>query len=161
MDRYETRRRGERARRALSHAMRGHSTIAVLSLALLAAAPAATACGYCVEDKIASVYDYAVVTGAAARRHHIAIFALEGPLAGGTGESRALERIASGAHGVDAGSARANAETATLAVAFDPAAVSFGTLHRFLQRKFTPRGLSVLPIKVMETATEFKPIARR
>jgi hypothetical protein len=47
-----------------------------------------------------------------------------------------------------------------LSVAFDPAAVSFGTLHRSVQKKLTPRGLALLPLRVMDRPGELKTAAR-
>ncbi len=136
------------------------ASAALLACALAVAASGAAACGYCVEDKIASVYDHAVVSRAVARHHQVAFFALEGTLAGTPAEARLLAGIAASAHGVDAGSVRVNVETATLAVAFDPAAVNLGTMHRFLQRKFTPRGIALMPLQVMDAADKPKSTAR-
>ena len=82
--------------------------MAVLALAL--PAQSGRACGYCVEDKIAAVYDHAVVTQALARKHQVAFFGLDGPLAGDENERRLIERIAETAYGADAGSARVSIE---------------------------------------------------
>ena len=49
------------------------------ALLLAGAASAALACGYCVEDKIASTYDHALVTQALAHKHHVAFFHIDGP----------------------------------------------------------------------------------
>jgi hypothetical protein len=51
---------------------------ALLLAGLLAAAPLAGACGYCVEDKMAAAYDHAVVSRALAQQHHIAFFHVDG-----------------------------------------------------------------------------------
>ena len=51
-----------------------------LVAALLLAAAPAFGCGVCVEDKIASCYDHAVVTSAKARGHAVAFFAIHGEL---------------------------------------------------------------------------------
>ena len=96
-----------------------------LLAALLLGANTAHACGHCIEDKIAACYDHAVVTQALSRKHQVAFFALDGPLAGGAIEKKAIELLASSAPGVDAGSVRVSTETAALSVAFDPARVSF------------------------------------
>jgi hypothetical protein len=134
---------------------------ALLFCAIATAADSAGACGYCIEDRIASVYDHATVTRAVARRHQIAIFALEGTLAGTPAEAKSLAGVAGSAHGVDPASVRVNVETATLAVAFDPAVSNFGNLHRFLQRKFTPRGLALMPLQVLDAPAAPKTTANR
>ena len=41
----------------------------VIGTLIAGLASAAHACGYCIEDKIAAVYDHAVVTRAAAQKH--------------------------------------------------------------------------------------------
>ena len=51
-----------------------------LCLALIVPATRALACGHCIEDKIAAVYDYALVTQATARNHEVVFFALAGRL---------------------------------------------------------------------------------
>jgi hypothetical protein len=131
----------------------------LLAVTLGTAAGSAAACGYCVEDKIASVYDHAVITRATTRRHQVAFFALEGKLAGTAVEAKTLAGIAATAWGTDPGSVRINVETATLSVAFDPAQANFGALHRFLQRKFTPRGLALMPLQVLDAPSKPKTTA--
>ncbi len=126
----------------------------ILATALTLCALPGWTCGFCVEDKVAAVYDHAVVTAAIARRHQVAFFGIEGRLAGNAAEARGLERIAAGVHGVDDGSARVNTESASLSVAFDPASVSYAVLHRYLQRRFSPRGLVLLPLRIMEKSAE-------
>ncbi len=136
--------------------------IAVVALGIACALPAqaAYACGFCIEDKIAAVYDHRVVTQAVARKHQVAFFGLDGRLAGSTVDARILERSVGAAFGVDPGSVRASIESASLSVAFDPAAVSFVALQRSVQKKLTPRGLTLLPLRVMDRAGELKTAAR-
>ena len=47
----------------------------------------ASACGYCVEDKIASTYDHSVVTRALSQGHHVAFFHIDGPVSSGEADS--------------------------------------------------------------------------
>jgi hypothetical protein len=49
--------------------------------------------------------------------------------------------------------------TATLKP-LDPAAVSFVALQRSVQKKLTPRGLALLPLRVMDRPGELKTAAR-
>ena len=75
-----------------------------LTAALFFLAAEAVACGYCVEDKIASTYDHAIVTSALARGHHVAFFHVDGaPVT-----RRALEQAAAAVPGIDKGSAQPN-----------------------------------------------------
>ncbi len=119
-------------------------------LVLALQAPAALACGYCVEDKIAAVYDHAVVARALGRKHHVVFFHIDGPLAPGERTRRALEAIAESTEGVDTGSARMSVESASLAVAFDPRRTSIVDLQKALERKLAAKKLSLLPLRVMD-----------
>src|SRR4051794_41561777 len=90
-----------------------------LALAAAFAAVPAAACGLCVEDRVAAVYDQAVVDRAASHGQRVAFFAVEGEAATVTHVraviAKALERAAI------AGTARVSLESATAAIAFDPA----------------------------------------
>jgi len=137
--------------------LRARAAIAVLGLAI---ALPALACGYCVEDKIAAVYDHAVVAQALGRKHHVAFFAIDGAVAPADG-ARAARAAAESAYGVDRGSARVSAEAASLSVAFDPLRVPFAALEKQLQSKLAPRGLSLLILRVMERPAELKSVSRQ
>jgi hypothetical protein len=73
---------------------------------LLLAAQGALACGYCVEDKVAMVYDHSVIVRALNKRHEVAFLAIEGPLAASPRRQRELERAIESTPGVDRASAR-------------------------------------------------------
>ena len=130
------------------------------ALLLAGAAPAALACGYCVEDKIAAAYDHAVVVRALGRKHHVAFFHIDGALASGEGTKRALEAMVESAGGVDKGSARVSVETATLSFAFDPQGAALARLHQVLEKKLAARKLSLMPLRVMEQPAELKAVKR-
>jgi hypothetical protein len=120
-------------------------------LAVLLAAPlAAQACGYCVEDKVASVYDHAAVTRALQAGRTVVYFAIDGALHPGGAPRMKLESLIAGTPGVEKGSARLAVETATVALAFDPARTNLGVLQNALERRLKPLGLTLLPIRVME-----------
>src|SRR5512138_1657175 len=111
--------------------------------ALLVAAGPAWACGYCVEDQIAAVYDHAVVTHALARKHHVAFLHVDGSV-----PSRALiERAVYAAPGVDAGSVRISTDLLTVSFAFDPARASLGAIHPRIEKRL---GVALMPLQVME-----------
>ena len=67
---------------------------AIVLAALLALSRQALACGYCVEDKMAAVYDHATVTRALAQKHQVAYFHIDGELPPGPATKRALEELA-------------------------------------------------------------------
>jgi hypothetical protein len=117
---------------------------------------AALACGHCVEDKIAAVYNHAVVTQALNRKHQIAFFAIDGTLVPGVGTQRAIEAIVQSAAGVDKGSARVSVESASLSVAFDPRRRSFAAVQRALERKLSVKNLLLLPLRVMDQPATLK-----
>ena len=134
-----------------------------LAMAMLVASvmPAAWACGYCIEDKVAAVYDYDVVTRALARRHAVAFFALEGTIGSGEASRRALHTMVASIPGVDRASVRVSVESASLSADFDPRQISFASLERSLSRKLAARGLSVAILRIMDQPAEPKPVAKR
>jgi hypothetical protein len=134
---------------------------ALAAAALLAAAGAATACGYCVEDKIASAYDHALVLKSVAAGHHVAFFHLDGPLGGDEASRRALLAAAEAVPGVDKGSVRVVLETLTLSFAFDPARTSLVKAQAALERRLASRKLSLLPMRTIERPGELKEIRAR
>ena len=90
---------------------------AFLFAAVLALSQQALACGYCVEDKMAAVYDHATVTRALAQKHHVAFFHIEGAVPPGAETKRAIEGLANSASGVDRGTARVSPESSSLSLA--------------------------------------------
>jgi hypothetical protein len=127
---------------------------AVIASVLIAATTPAFACGYCVEDKIAATYDYAVVTQALARKHHVAFFHVEG-----AAPSRAaLERAVYSAPGVDRGTARISADLLTVSFAFDPARVTLGMIHSRMEKALARERFSLMPFEVIQQPGQLKAI---
>ena len=120
------------------------------AMILLGLTSTALACGYCIEDKIAAVYDYDVVTRALSHNHQVAFFAVEGTLIPGEQSRRALKAAVESLAAVDRGSARVSGDPAALSAAFDPARASAAAMERALSRKLAPRGLSVTTLRVMD-----------
>ena len=112
----------------------------VLAL-LVALAPSAMACGYCVEDKIAAVYDYAAVTQAAAQKHAVAYFAIDGTI---RDPASSLKTMIERTRGVEKGSARIAVEARALAVTFDPRRTPLAAIQSALEKVLKPRGLTLL-----------------
>jgi len=128
---------------------------------LLALSQSALACGYCVEDKMAAVYDHATITRALAQKHQVAFFHVDGTLAPGAETKRALEALANAANGVDRGTARASLESAALSVAFDPQRTTIASLQAVLERKLAAKKNSLMLLQVMDQPKDFSPTVAR
>lgn len=129
---------------------------ALLAAALLATAGSALACGYCLEDQIAAAYDYAVVSQALGKKHHVAFFHVDG-----APSAAALERAVYAAPGVDRGTLRIAADRQTVSFAYDPARAKLGVLHAGIEKKLAAARVSLLPLEVMERPGDLKAIKTR
>lgn len=127
---------------------------------LLWQAPLALACGYCVEDKIASTYDHAVVTRALRSGHHVAFFHVEGAETPGRTTPQALRALAGALPGVDRSTVRVSLDTFTISFAFDPARVSLASINTRLDQKLAASGLSLMALRVMERPADLKTVQR-
>lgn len=114
---------------------------------LLAAALPAAACGICIEDRVAAVYDQPTVDRAVARRQQVAFFALNGSLETTPATRRAvttaLERA--GIHGT----VHVSLESATASVAFDPARTSLARVASAGNRALAPQALTLEALRVI------------
>jgi len=128
----------------------------VLAAALLSSA-SALACGVCVEDKMAAVYDHAVIGKALGQKHHVAFFHVDGSLVAGDATRLALERIAASSAGADPGGVRVSVESASLSIAFDPRRTTAAALQMDLERRLSSRKLSLMLLQVMDRPKEFSP----
>ena len=129
--------------------------------ALLLAATHAQACGVCVEDKMAAVYDHAVIGKALSQKHHVAFFHVDGPLMAGEATKRALEQAAGTSSAADKGSVRVSVESASLAVAFDPRRFPVATLQSDLERRLSAKKLSLMLMQVVERPSDVNPSVAR
>jgi hypothetical protein len=134
---------------------------AFIAALLLGAASSALACGYCVEDKIASAYDHALVAKSLGMGHHVAFYHLDGPLKASDATKRALLSAAESVPGVDKGSVRVSLDTLTIAFAFDPKRTSLVAAQSALDKKLATRKVSLFPMRVIERPGELKEIAQR
>jgi hypothetical protein len=121
-----------------------------LACVLLAIGADALACGYCVEDRVAAVYDHALVVKSLDRRHRVVFLAIEGPLATADAERGAIESALRGVPGVDSGSLRVSLTGAALSFAYDPARGGLGAIMAGLERRLAPRGLSLSLLRVVD-----------
>jgi hypothetical protein len=101
----------------------------------------AVACGYCVEDKIAAVYDHAALAQAQARKQTVVYFAIDGTI---RDSASSLKSMVERTKGVERGSARVSVEAGALAVSFDPRRTPLPALQTGLAKMLQPRGLELL-----------------
>ena len=139
--------------------MRAAVALAGLLLALLA--PAALACGHCAEDQVASAYDHAVVVRAHGQKHHVVFFHVDGALSPGDGTRSSLRAAAESNLGVDKGSFRASIEALTISFAFDPERTSLAKVQMSMERRLASKGLSLVPLRVMDRPAELKTVSRQ
>jgi hypothetical protein len=132
---------------------------AILAI-LLAGAGASHACGVCVEDKMAAVYDHATIARALDQKHHVAFFHVDGSLAAGEATKQALLRFAESAD-TDKGSARVSVESASLAVAFDPRRTTVVALQKDLERRMAGKKFSLMLMQVLERPSDVNPSVAR
>ena len=110
----------------------------------------AFACGVCVEDKIAAVYDHAAVQQAIAAKHTMVFFHIDGKLVVNERSKRAISEIARATPGVDAASVRVSCELASMALAFDGRRTNLVTLQESLEKRLAAQGLSLLAMQVRD-----------
>ena len=101
----------------------------------------ASACGYCVEDKIAAVYDHAALMQARANKQTVVYFAIDGTIRDTRPQ---LEKIVHSVPGVQKASARVSVEAHALAVTFDPRGTALAALQAGLEKALKARGLKLL-----------------
>jgi hypothetical protein len=123
-------------------------------------APGALACGYCAEDKVASVYDHAAVKRALDGRHHVVYFHIDGTLAPADAVLKTLRSGVESVAGVDRGSVRISLETASLALAFDPRRTTLAAVQNTLDAKLAPKKLSLFLFRVMDRPGDLKTAGR-
>jgi copper chaperone CopZ len=108
------------------------------------------ACGHCVEDKMAAVYDFAVVSKARARHQHVAFVALDGAVKNDARTHAAITGIVQKAEGVERASVRVSLELAAFSFAYDPKRASFAVIHRSIGRQLSHAGLRISEIKILD-----------
>jgi hypothetical protein len=119
-------------------------------LALLLASSQALACGVCVEDKIAAVYDHAVVQQALAAKRTVVFFAIDGKVVSDERTRRSITEMARATAGVDSRSVRVSTELASIALAFDPRRTSLVKVQESLEQRLAALGLSLLAMQVRD-----------
>ena len=120
---------------------------AAVALAALLAAGTALACGHCVEDRIAAVYDHALVQRTHAGRRQIAWFAWDGPLARDESSRRRILALVEAVPDVDKGGVRVSVEPGAIAVAFDPRRSSGAAVAAALGARLRTLNLVIVPLQ--------------
>ena len=119
-------------------------------LALALVSSQAFACGVCVEDKIAAVYDHAAVHQALAAKRTVVFFHIDGKLVADERTKRSISDIARATPGVDAASVRVSCELASMALAFDGRRTNLVKVQESLEKRLSARGLSLLAMQVRD-----------
>ena len=114
------------------------------ALLLTANAPGSFACGVCVEDKIAAVYDHTMVTRAFETGHQVLFCAIEGDIIPSNTLTRELRQALESIPGVDRGSVRVSLEAASLVFIFDPSRASGVALLPMVNRKLVIHGIMLV-----------------
>jgi hypothetical protein len=118
-------------------------------LTFLFAARDVFACGYCVEDRVAAVYDHAIVVRALERKHQVAFLTMEGTIPPGGEPRHSIESTINAITGVDRGTARVSPESASLSFAYDPRQPGLGPILRALENRLSAKGLNFSVLRVI------------
>jgi hypothetical protein len=121
---------------------------AALALLLMLGSAASFGCGYCVEDRIAAVYDHALMQRSLASGHPVLFFAWDGPLMRNEISRQKIMAIAVAVAGVDKDSTRVSVEPAAVAIAFDPQQSNATAVEAALQKKLQSLKISVVRLHV-------------
>ena len=121
----------------------------LLASLLLMSTSSAIACGHCLEDKVAAVYDHAIVAKTVREKHVVAFFGIEGPLVVNPASKQEIQKIMGSIQGVDPNTSRISLETGSISLAFNPALVTYSALLDGLDKKLKSKKLSVFPLEVI------------
>ena len=107
------------------------------------------ACGHCLEDKVAAVYDHAIVAKTVREKHVVAFFGIDGPLVVNPASKQEIQKIIASINGVDPNTSRISLETGSISLAFNPILLSYPALLDSLDKKLKPKKLSIFPLEVI------------
>jgi hypothetical protein len=123
----------------------------VAALLLTVAAIPAAACGFCVEDRVAAVYDQGAVDAARAGERAVAFLGFDGEPAATQATRRALV-AALEANGAVRGSTRVALENGACAFAYDPARTEIEALVAGANRRLRDRHLVLSVLRWIDAA---------
>ena len=116
---------------------------------LLMSTSSAIACGHCIEDKVAAVYDHAIVAKAVHEKHVVAFFGIEGPLVVNSASKQEIQKMMSSINGIDPNTSRISLETGSISIAFNPAILTYPALLEGLDKKLKQKKLSIFPLDLI------------
>lgn len=121
---------------------------ALLACALCCLIPTARACGHCLEDRVASVYDHALVEHSKQNKQVMMYLVWDGPVDRNAATRQWLLKALGAVRGVVAHSVRVSLEPPTIALAYDPLQTRSADLEKALQGKLSAKGMtaSALPM---------------
>lgn len=121
--------------------------LALFYVALAWAAPAA-ACGFCIEDRVAAVYDQAMVDHARAGNQSVAFFSIDGTES--LDEKTRLAIVAAlEKAGAVRGSVKVAPEQLACVLAYDPQRVAIDKVSAIAGRALAARGISLKALRVI------------
>lgn len=110
----------------------------------------ATACGFCVEDKIASVYDHAIVMNALEEGNYVVFCAV---VSGNSHREDFLPRLKSALHsikGVDERNTKFSSENMALAFTYNPSKVGLDEILTTLRSRLKTNDTKLETLRVMK-----------
>jgi len=116
---------------------------------LLMSTSSVIACGHCIEDKVAAVYDHAIVAKAVHEKHVVAFFGIEGPLVVNSASKQEIQKMMSSINGIDPNTSRISLETGSISLAFNPAILTYPALLEGLDKKLKQKKLSIFPLDLI------------
>ena len=115
----------------------------------------AAACGYCIEDRVAAVYDQKVVDRSRASHRTVAFLSIEGSVRDDAASRRAFIAALQRAGAAD-GSARVALPNAACSLAFDPARTSLDKVVAAANRGLAGQGVVVAPLRVIDAGGKMR-----
>ena len=107
------------------------------------------ACGHCIEDKIAAVYDYASMARAINQKHKLVYFGFASAAALNSELRQQIKTQAQKIRGVDPESVRVSLESASLAISFDPQRITYPELMQSLEMRLQSKKFSLFVLDIV------------
>lgn len=121
----------------------------LLCAAVWGSADTASACGHCHGDKVAAVYDHAVVTKALKDGHGVEFAEVNGAFRMSGEDNAALARELAAIDGVDKGTVRVSANPSAASFAFDPRKGSAADLLEKANKRVAPMHWSMAHLQTI------------
>ena len=118
----------------------------IIAMVLMLQAASIFACGQCVQDKMAAVYDYEVIKHAIEKKQIVIFLGYEGNIVPDLESRLKMMKLIAKINGIDVKSIQISMENASFSFAFDPERISYLTLIKVLGRTLAKLNLSVFAI---------------